>query len=43
VGRSAYDHRVNGGTTAATGGVTTTLCMGRVPAREEMRWSTKGR
>jgi hypothetical protein len=43
MGRAADDHRVNGGATAATGGVTTTLSMRGMPAMEGRRWSTKKR
>jgi hypothetical protein len=41
MGRAADDHRVNGGATAATGGVTTTLSRRGMPAMEGRRWSYK--
>jgi hypothetical protein len=41
VGCSADDHRVNGGATGVTGGVTTTLGRRRMPAREGRRWPTR--
>jgi hypothetical protein len=40
MGRAADDHRVNGGATAATGGVSTTLSRREMPAMAGRRWST---
>jgi hypothetical protein len=41
MGRAADDHRVNGGATAATAGVSTTLGKRGMPAMEGRRWSAK--
>jgi hypothetical protein len=44
MGRAADDHRVNGGATAATAGVSTTRGKRGMPAMEGKRWATrKGR
>jgi hypothetical protein len=40
MGRVADDHRVNGGATAATAIVSTTLGRRGMPAREGRRWAT---
>jgi hypothetical protein len=44
MGSAADDHRVNGGATATTAGVSTTLGRRGMPAMEGRRWATnKGR
>jgi hypothetical protein len=41
MGRAADDHRVSGGATAATAGVSTTLGKRGMPVKEGRRWATK--